>query len=182
MSKCQPCDSSQPCCSGLSCLPSGNGWTTSGYVCQITRYYSGWSAAATAAATGAATATAQPAIPANAKVFATPTNVVNDFCSAIGELCGTHDNGRQCCGPKADCIVGGGLVPRCRSRNSCKPAGSTCSGVGQCCSGHVCSKGQCKRAECPAISKCQARDFACKYWRELNCEAFYAAATSSADR
>jgi hypothetical protein len=96
-------------------------------------------------------------------------------------LCGRHEDGRQCCGPKADCIVGDKLVATCRPRDSCKPAGSKCSGVGQCCSGHVCKGGQCVRAECNVPSNCQTRDYACKYWHELSCEAYYAAATSSTD-
>ncbi|KAF6262366.1 hypothetical protein COO60DRAFT_1636040 [Scenedesmus sp. NREL 46B-D3] len=171
-------------CSGS--MFSSNTWSAdgdcnSGFCPKVTRYTSGWRSAAATAATGAASAAAQAAIPAGASVFATPADVKNDYCSAIGGLCGRHERGRQCCGPKADCIVGNGLVPRCRSRDSCKPAGSRCSGIGQCCSGQICWKNACKQAECPEDSTCEARDYVCKYWRQLNCEAFYSAATSSAD-
>jgi hypothetical protein len=61
--------------------------------------------------------------------------------------------------------------------------GSSCSGPpGKCCSGLTCQKGKCTRAECKTPSGCAERDYLCKFWHELNCEAYYAAATSSPDR
>jgi hypothetical protein len=196
MNVCQECDMANPCCGGLSCVSAGNGWYTSRYICCQTPYYKTYrmysyrayghrthaaAASTESAAAAAGTDFAALAAAAAAQVHATPSNANNTFCNAIGGLCGRHEDGRQCCGPNADCIVGDGLTARCRPRDSCKPEGSTCSGVGQCCSGLVCKDKACVRAECKVPSNCQPRDYLCKYTHELNCEAYYAAATSSTD-
>lgn len=191
MNVCQECTATLPCCGGLSCMSAGNGWSASRYICCQTPYYRTYrmygyraygyrtQAAAATSESAAAAAGSDKAAAAAVGVDATPSNAVNTFCSAIGGLCGRHEEGRQCCGPKADCIVGDGLVARCKPRDSCKTAGSTCSSIGQCCSGLVCKGKACVRAECKVPSSCQPRDYLCKHWHELNCEAYYAAATSS---
>jgi hypothetical protein len=183
MEKCQECDYNNPCCPGLSCLPAGNCWWKPRYICCQTRYYKTYKAQLAKASAAAATSAAEPAATTAAmQTYATPADVKNTFCSKIGGLCGRSEDGRQCCGPRADCVVGDGLLAKCVSRDTCKPEGSRCSGPpGQCCAGFTCQQGRCARAKCKTPSRCLERDYLCKYTHELNCEAYFAAATSSVD-
>jgi hypothetical protein len=149
---------------GLNCVRAGYGWCGSRYICVQTPYYRSYYAAhlksPTAAAAGAeASAATDAAAAADSRGVeaSVPSDAKNMFCSKMGGLCGRNVAGRQCCGPKANCIVGDGLVARCMPRDSCMEASSKCSGVGQCCSGHVCKEGQCVRAECKVPSNCQPR-------------------------
>jgi hypothetical protein len=177
-----------PCCPGLSCLPAGNCWWKPRYICCTTPYYKTYRTklrSAKTAAAAAAIAAAPVVTPASDGVemqtFATPADVKNTFCSPMGGRCGRNEDGRQCCGPRADCIVTGGLTAKCVSRDTCRAQGKKCDGVGQCCGGLTCQQNRCKRARCRTPRKCKPRDYLCKYWHELNCEAFYAASTSSVD-
>ncbi|WIA41519.1 hypothetical protein OEZ86_008890 [Tetradesmus obliquus] len=114
------------------------------------------------------------------KSYCLPVCTDKPQCSGAGGMCGLTAGGTKCC-DGLDCIVGKGGVGVCAPRSTCKPAGATCGGYGECGSGLFCApSGKCEPASCrprgkfPHSASAQAQ----KNFHEYQCSAHFAATCS----
>ncbi|WIA21222.1 hypothetical protein OEZ85_000465 [Tetradesmus obliquus] len=114
------------------------------------------------------------------KSYCLPVCTDKPQCSGAGGVCGLTAGGTKCC-DGLDCIVGKGGVGVCAPRSTCKPAGATCGGYGECGSGLFCApSGKCEPASCrprgkfPRSASAQAQ----KNFHEYQCSAHFAATCS----
>uniref|UniRef100_A0A383WE23 DUF11 domain-containing protein n=1 Tax=Tetradesmus obliquus TaxID=3088 RepID=A0A383WE23_TETOB len=114
------------------------------------------------------------------KSYCLPVCTDKPQCSGAGGVCGLTAGGNKCC-DGLDCIVGKGGVGVCAPRSTCKPAGATCGGYGECGSGLFCApSGKCEPASCKSRGKFprSASAQAQKNFHEYQCSAHFAATCS----